>query len=180
MSLYLTRTRNLPVRRMSLLEDPFFGSPVHRELDRVFDSLWAQTFRPPTRRRPEGLPLAVEEDETALTVKIGIGGFEPGDVSVQLHEDVLHVSGDTRRTETPDVDDASTETAEASGEDETDGTVVPVERPRVHRAFEKAWRLDAERYDLEHIQARIVDGALTLTVPRVQDPGPRTIEVQVG
>lgn len=180
MSLYLTRARNLPVRRMTLLDDPFFGSPMHRELDRAFDALWAQTFRPPTPRRPEGLPLAVDEDDTSLTVKIGLDGFEPGDISVQLLEDVLHVSGDTRRSAKPDVDDAAAEPVDAHTDDDIDGTVVNVERPRVHRTFRKAWRLDPERYVLEQIEARVVDGALTLTVPRVQAPKPRTIEVQVG
>ena len=172
MTLYLTRTpRRLPAHRARLFDAPFFNSPLHRELDRVFDALWAETFHGPTRT-PEApvAPVAIDEDDEALHVRVGLDGFTEDDVEVSLLEDVLEVTGDTDRT-------ASTvDTDEAADNADVDGEAVHAERHE-RRTFRRAWRVPTESYDLEGVAARVEDGALHLTVPRAKAPEPRRIPI---
>ena len=172
MTLYLTRTPSrLPARRARLFDAPFFDSPLHRELDRVFDALWAETFHGPVRApRAPVAPVAIDEDQDALLVKVGLDGFDEDDIEVTLHEDVLVVTGDTDRTA------ARVDADETPDDADADGDTVHAEQHE-RRTFRRAWRVPVDRYDLDGVTARIEEGALHLIVPRMKAPEPRSIPI---
>ena len=164
-----------PFARSAIFRDPFFADPfgatLARDMERMLDVLRADVARWPAPPRPEPVaPVQLDTTDEAVVVTVGLSGFEPGDVEVTVDDGVLVVPGDTARTTT--VHDA---TAEEADQADTDGETLT---PKVQRSFRRAWRLDADQFELDGIAAKYADdGSLQITVPRRARPEPRRIPI---
>jgi HSP20 family protein len=104
------------------------------------------------------LPVDIEETDDAYVVELELPGVRRGDVSIDLRDDELHVTGEI-------------------GERERTGVVRRRSR-RVGR-FEHRITLPGE-VDVEGVSASLADGVLTVTLPKARHSRPRHIEITVG
>lgn len=134
-----------------LLFEPFAPLfELSRELDRLASGAHARSFVP-------AADVAMTDDE--VTVVMDLPGLEPGDLDVELVDDVLTIRGERTM---PDGD----------GQD-GDRAWQRIERGfgRFERALHMPKDIDAER-----IAADMTDGVLTLRVPVVKTK-PRRIQI---
>lgn len=173
-----------PVAHVPSFVDPWPRPSLFDEMDRMFDALWADLHRPVRRPAPVA-PVSLDSDDRAVTVTIGLDGFSAEDIEVQLDGETLIVTGDTARSAAGTTDgqtEQDTAHAEATAEPETESdaaegsTRATVVHPR--RTFRRSWRLDAEQFQLDAIEARVEEDRLTVTLPRVARPEPRRITIQ--
>ena len=71
---------------------------LHREMDRLFESLWSESFTPSLLSadwpRMDVVPqLDVTEDDKSFSVKIDLPGMDEKDVDVTLSDRVLTIRG---------------------------------------------------------------------------------------
>ncbi|WP_041939014.1 MULTISPECIES: Hsp20/alpha crystallin family protein [Frankia] len=104
------------------------------------------------------LPVDIEETDDAYVVELELPGVRREDVSIDLRDDELHVTGEI-------------------GERERTGVVRRRSR-RVGR-FEHRIALPGE-VDIEGVSANLADGILTVTLPKARRSRPRHIEITVG
>ena len=155
---------------------PAFG-PALEELRDEFDRLWtALTAAPPLHGwgvGPAGgaFPAVnVAESETAVVVEAELPGLDASDVDISVSGDELVLKGS--RPE-------SAESARASGE-AGDGAAPGVtwhRRERGSGAFERRIALPVA-VDAAQVEARLVDGVLTVTCPKAPECQPRKVEVR--
>lgn len=127
------------------------------EMDRLFDSLIPTVRRPHTRThqafRP---PTDVYETEDCVEVKVEIAGMRPADFQISLTEEMLVIAG-VRQDSSP---------------------------KRVYQQMEISWgEFRTEVYlpwpvDEDSVEARYVDGFLTVNLPRAKAQ-PRRIPIEV-
>jgi HSP20 family protein len=122
-----------------------------REIDQIADHLLGRSGRLGTIA-----PIDAYRHGDALVVQVDVPGVDPSTLDVQVERDVLTITG--RRTFEP----------------EEGSEVLVAERP--HGTFRRQLFL-GEGLDLERVEARCVDGVLTLTVPVAAEVRPRHIEV---
>lgn len=130
---------------------------IHVEMDRLFESLTPTSSWVPVRTqkafRP---PTDVYETEDCMEVKVEVAGMRPEDFQISLAEQVLVIAG-VRQDSSPK---RAYQQMEISwGEFRTE----------VHLP----WPVDEER-----IEARYLDGFLTVTLPRAK-ARPRRIPINV-
>ena len=139
---------------------PFWAT---RGFDETFDRLWRGFGAGPRQRRTErgwALPLDVAQDDERLVVSASLPGFEPGEISVSVDDDIL-----TIRAEHP--------TAEENGEP------TYLLRERGHGSVRRSLRLP-DNLDTDQAESEFRNGVLTVTFPKIEDAKPRRIEVKVG
>jgi HSP20 family molecular chaperone IbpA len=103
----------------------------------------------------------IAEDERGLRLWVDMPGVDKDRVSVDLHDDVLTISGE--------VDPKAYE------------GLTPVYIEYNVGPFRRRFTLaDGGRYDREKIAARIADGVLELTLPTAERAKPRRIDVATG
>lgn len=105
------------------------------------------------------LPMDVVETKDAYTVTVDVPGFDAADVSVSLQDGVLTLAGKA-----------------AHRESSKDGRVL--RRERATTSFTRSLELP-ERVDADNIKANLLNGVLTVTLPKVAPPQPKTIPVTV-
>jgi HSP20 family protein len=135
---------------MLTLWDPFAElNRVHR---RLFPAEWSEAL-------PEFRPsVDIYEKEEAFHIKADLAGVKPDDVKIELHHNVLTVSGE-RKLEM---------------EDEKNG-YRRVERR--YGNFSRSFTLP-ETVDSGKIDADIKEGVLTVILPKRAESKPRAIEVK--
>jgi HSP20 family protein len=141
---------------------------LHSELDRLFGDLTEGLVSPRSqegggRTMPAFLPIDVERGERDITIRASVPGFKPEVVSVTVDGGVLTV--DARHDE------------EREEKDKEGKNVVRRERytGRLYRQIALG-----EGVDADGVQARFENGELVVTVPLVQRPQPRRIEVKAS
>ncbi len=102
----------------------------------------------------------VVESETAFTVALDLPGVDVDDVSIELLDGELKVSG-VRKTE-----------------DISEGTRV-LEDARVHGEFERVFQFGAQ-VDEDKIEASCENGVLNIVVPKAAKPVARKIKIKTG
>ena len=137
---------------------------LHRRFERAFDGLsLGPAFRPEVRvrrRGPSSWPLTnVFETKEAFVVQADVPGLAEGAVSVSVEDDVLILRGE-RTSQVPQ------------------GYKVHV-REREPIAFNRTLALPG-RIDADAVSANLVDGVLTVTLPKAQDARPRQIAVKAA
>ena len=129
-----------------------------RSMEEAFERL----LNPAPRRveRPANyIPIDVIERANALVIKAALPGFAPDQISVKVEENVLTISGQT------------TEEILSEGD-------------RLHRrelsfgSYVRSVRLP-DNVNQEAIDAEFKSGILTLTIPKVEEEKPKSINVEV-
>lgn len=103
----------------------------------------------------------IREDSDALWLWADMPGVEPGDVEVELHDDVLRLEGRVSLNDYEGLTPAYTEYNVGN----------------FARRFTLA---DAHRYDAEHVSARLVNGVLEVKLPKAERAKPRRVPIQVA
>lgn len=160
----------VPVRRSAEgLEHPASLLDLHREFDRLFDSLqrgfgvgfpeWperADTLLKSGWFKPS---LDVASDEKAYIVKIELPGINANDVSIEISGNTLHVKGE-KRQET----------------EETEKNFYRIERS--YGSFERILDLP-EDADADNITSTYKDGVLSINLPKKALPKPDTKKIEI-
>lgn len=97
------------------------------------------------------------ETEKALVLLADMPGVKAEDLSIDLRDDTLTLTGDVRPFEGPDESDI----------------LIEYEVGKYHRQFALSEIIDQEKID-----AQMQDGVLRLTLPKVEKATPRKITVQ--
>lgn len=99
------------------------------------------------------------ENSDAITVLADMPGVTPENITIDLNDGVLTITGDVRPWE---------------GSDESD-VLVEFEIGKYYRQFTLSEMIDQER-----IEAKLSDGVLRLTLPKAEKAKPRKITVSAG
>jgi HSP20 family protein len=104
-------------------------------------------------------PVDIFENADALTVLADMPGVTPGRLTIDLHEGVLTITG---QTATPE-----------------GGHEVAVLHEYQAGTFQRSFTL-SETIDQERIQATLKNGVLRLRLPKAERAKPRQIAIQTG
>ena len=142
------------------------------EIDRVWTSL---TSAPPLHgwaARAAGVFPAVNVHETdeAITIEAELPGLDAGDVDISVADDELVLKGS--RPECPPAE-------AAAGDGERKPTVTWHRRERGTGTFERRIPLPMP-VDAGRVEARLVNGVLTVTCPKAPQCQPRKVEVRTS
>ena len=156
---------------------PGFALPFEElrdELDRFWTTL---TAAPPLHgwgvRPAEGVfpAVNVRESDDAVTVEAELPGLEAGDVEITVAGEDLVLKGSRPET---------CPTTVPTGDGERGGERVTWHRrERGTGAFERRIGLPVA-VDASRVEARLVDGVLTVTCPKAPECQPRKVEVRTA
>ncbi len=144
-------------RRESGVSDPF------RVMDELFDELWRgwpSIFNGDTRRPMLRPAMDVIENDKEITIRIDLPGMKPDDVSVEMEDDVLTISGEMG------------DTIEKEGDRYH-------YRERSYGSFQRSLRLP-NTVDKEKVDATFEHGVLTIVLPKVPQAQPKQITVKAS
>ena len=99
------------------------------------------------------LEVNVREEEEAYVLSALVPGLKAEDLNIQVLEDVLHIEGEYKVEDTE---------------------YLMQELP--HGSFKRTLRLPAN-IDADHVEAKIIDGVLTLTLPKAESARPKKIQI---
>src|SRR5690606_6487293 len=114
-------------------------------IDRLFENTWRE-MQPGWNGNL--LPIDVQADESAYTVVTTLPGLTPDQIDVNIHENILTVSGEVQKVENKD--------------DKTRNLI----QERVYGKFSRSINLP-QTIDVEHVEASYDNGVLTLTLPKL-------------
>ncbi|QSG06686.1 Hsp20/alpha crystallin family protein [Halapricum desulfuricans] len=147
---------------MSTRSNPF------EELERLFERMSRQLEESSRKWEPEGalsrwagfeemaIDLVERGDEFAVTVDLP--GFERDDVEIEVTDHTLHI--DAEREEATEEEAAQY-----------------LRRERRHESMHRSIQLPDE-VDKTSVKARMKNGVLTVTLPKLEVEEPRTIEIE--
>lgn len=157
----------------------FRGSfaPAFEELRDEFDRLWTTlTAAPPlhgwgVHAAAGGFPAVnVAESADAIVVEAELPGLDAADVDISVAGDELVLKGSRPEPEGPRTEPAGDGDGAASG-------ITWHRRERGSGAFERRIVLPVA-VDAARVEARLVDGVLTVTCPKAPECQPRKVEVR--
>lgn len=134
------------------LLDPAYS--LESRMERLLDSLQRQDAGRATAQFPR---TTLHDTEQAFVLVAEVPGLTERDVQVQLHADVLTVSGQ-RRDDTPE------------------GWSVH-RKERAALQFSQSFQVPG-RVDANQVSASVANGILVVTLPKAEDVKPRQIQVQ--
>ncbi len=136
-------------------------SHLHREMNHMFDPYFRGgiaddgsfgTFWSP--------PVEIREREDAYTVEVELPGLTKDDVKITMENDILTIRGEKNQES-----------------EEKRGNYPRSER--VYGSFLRSFTLPSSVKN-DKIEAQYKNGILTVTLPKVEESKPRTIEVKVN
>jgi len=130
---------------------------ARRDMERLFDALSTYSSTGSAGVYP---PIEVSEDADAVFVRAELPGIKTDDLDITMENDTLTIAGERK----PEADDDS---------------VSFHRREREWGAFRRSFSLQ-RRVDAEKVQARYIDGILTVTLPKAAEARPKQISVQAG
>lgn len=130
---------------------------ARRDVERLFDSLTGFTGV-----RSAGIfpAINVSEDVESVYVRAELPGIKSDDLDITMENDTLTIAGERK----PAAEDDS---------------VSYHRREREWGAFRRSFSLPT-RVESSKVQARYVDGILTVTLPKAAEARPKQISVQAG
>lgn len=142
------------------------------EIDRVWTSLAVPSLHDGGQRSASGAYPAVNvhESDEALVVEAELPGLDAGDVDISVADDELVLKGSR-----PDASAA----ADAAGAGGSAPTVTWHRRERGAGDFERRVPLPMA-VDAARVEARLVNGVLTVTCPKAPQCQPRKVEVRTS
>ena len=99
------------------------------------------------------LGVNIREEDDAYVLSALVPGLKAEDLNIQVLEDVLRIEGEYKADETE---------------------YLMQELP--HGSFNRTLRLPAV-IDADHVEAKITDGVLTLTLPKAESARPKKIKI---
>ena len=134
------------------------------EMDRLFDA----AFPALSSLQNGGLagdwqgefPVDLYQDKNAFTVRAELPGFRKEDISVEVTDGILTVTGHQK--------------AEPKSDQKENGTHSTAQERKVSRAISLP-----ENLDLDKIQAAYENGVLTVTLPKREEVKPKQIAIEV-
>jgi HSP20 family protein len=138
---------------MALLMKP---EPFSREIDRVFDAFFGQT----DQGRRWVPPMDLVEAEDHFTLKADLPGLTEGDVSIEVQDGTLTISGE-RRAE----------------HEQTERGWYRIERS--FGSFNRSLTLP-DGVDADRIEASFEHGVLEVRIPKPEERKPRRIEISAS
>jgi HSP20 family protein len=154
-------TRQREARRNATRRDESISlAPLHMELDRWLDAalrnMGVPSLADDGSMRGVGLILKPNLDiaatENEYIIRMELPGLEPSDVSLELQDDTLTISGEKRQDQ-----------------ESEDADFYRVER--AYGAFQRVLSLP-EDADRDRLEAKLSNGVLTIRVPRTQTARP--------
>lgn len=151
-----------------------FTHPLE-ELRDEFDRMWETLSSTPPmpwgrgdRQRAEAYPAVnVSESDDAVTVEAELPGLSSGDIDISVTGDEIVLKGARP--------DAEAEAATGNGGPKP--AVTWHRRERGAGGFERRLSLPVA-VDAQRVQARLVDGVLTVTCPKAAECQPHKVEVR--
>jgi len=128
---------------------------VRHDMDRLFDAPLAR--RPSASPEQRRLPLDAYVTDEELVITANVPGLAPEDVEVTLEEDVLTIKGEIPAPL---------------------GNVEYAIQERAFGSFVRTIRLNVP-VQADKVSATFTHGVLTITLPKVEEVKPKTIQVQV-
>jgi HSP20 family protein len=153
-----------------------FLPPQFEELRDELDRVWSTvTTAPPLQnwaaRQVAAFPAVnVHETDEAITVEAELPGLDAGDVDISVADDELVLKGSRPECPAPEA---------GEGDGERKPTVTWHRRERGTGAFERRITLPTA-VDPGRVEARLVDGVLTVTCPKAPQCQPRKVEVRTS
>jgi len=151
------------------------------ELDRLWTSL---TAAPPlhgwgVRPRGEAFPAVnVSENDDCVTIEAELPGLDAGDVDVSVSGEELVLKGSR-----PESGGEPPAAGHAPGQPDGNGSREPAvtwhRRERGTGGFERRLTLPAA-VDASRVEAKLVDGVLTITCPKAPERQPHKVAVRAG
>ena len=143
---------------MSTRSNPFEEiERLVQRMSRQFDESW-ESDGPFGRFSGDEMPVDLVEHDAEFVVTVDLPGFEKRDVDIRVTDHTLHVEAEHEETV-----------------DETDEEFLRHERR--HESMRRAIRLP-EEVDKENVKARMKNGVLTITVPKIEIEEAKTIEIE--
>lgn len=116
---------------------------------------YRQMARRVAQRGDQTLGINIREEEEAYVLSALVPGLKAEDLNIQVLEDVLRIEGDYK------------------ADDEQNYLV----RELPGGSFTRTLRLPSV-IDADHVEAKIADGVLTLTLPKAESARPKKISVK--
>ena len=130
---------------------------ARRDMERLFDALTSYSGHQAAGVFPA---INVSEDGESIYVRAELPGIEGDDLDISIEKETLTIAGERKM-------------------EAEDKSVSYHRREREWGAFRRSFSLPT-RVDSDKIQARYLDGILTVTLPKAAEARPRQITVQAG
>jgi HSP20 family protein len=133
---------------------------LRRQLDSLFDDSFfgLSGYQRPLLGRIWGLDLDVVENDESFLIHASVPGIDPEQLDITLENNVLTIKG------------------ELEEEERQEGDVYHL-RERRYGQFSRSITLPSD-VDAEAIEAHVVNGVLTLTVPKSEESKPKRIPIR--
>lgn len=122
---------------------------------------YRQLARRAAQNRERTLGINIREEDDAYILSALVPGLNAEDLNIQVLEDVLRIEGEYQRSGSADKAD--------------DNQYLVRELPS--GSFARTLRLPSV-IDADHVEAKIADGVLTLTLPKAESARPKKISIQ--
>lgn len=129
----------------------------YKRMSQEFGESW-ESDAPFGRFRGNEMPVDLVEHDTEFVVTVDLPGFEKRDVEIRVTDHTLHVEAEHNETM-----------------DETEADYLRHERR--HESTRESIRLP-EEVDKENVKARMKNGVLTVTIPKLEVKEAKTIEIE--
>lgn len=136
------------------------GLSFFREWDRALDEIfnWAPASRT-TAESCQWVPrVDVHEEDERFVVDFDLPGMRKEDITIEVEDDVLTVSGERKTGERDEQDQLR-------------------RRERFHGKFSRSMSFPSD-VDPEKINASFQDGVLSISIPKAERVKPRKVEIQ--
>ena len=118
------------------------------------------------------LGVNIREEDESYVLSALVPGLKADDLNIQILDDVVRIDGEYKRSSP--VDKRSTPQS-GSVDKQDENQYLMQELP--NGSFTRTLRLPAV-IDAEHVEAKIADGVLTLTLPKAESARPKKINIQ--
>jgi HSP20 family protein len=161
-----------------------FLPPQFEELRDELDRVWNTITTAPTRqtwapRQTAAFPAVnVLETDDAITVEAELPGLDAGDIEISVADEELVLKGSRNGSREGSQPECPAPEAEG-GDGERKPTVTWHRRERGTGAFERRITLPMA-VDAGRVEARLIDGVLTVTCPKAPQCQPHKVEVRTS
>jgi HSP20 family protein len=130
-----------------------------RTMDMLFDAIMPPAGRRATHFVRKAGKLTLDEGEQAFTLHAELPGLDPAALELSVGEDWIEL--------------------QAKRELEVPAGYEPIRRERTNYEFSRRITLP-KRIDGEHVDAQLLDGVLTVTLPKHANTQPRQIAIKAA
>lgn len=140
----------------------FNSRPMEKAFNNFFDDLFTNTpvvYKSSTNQWNGLVPVNISESEGNYNIDVVAPGFDKSDIKINIDQNVLTISGEKKN--------------EAKAENEKQ-----IRKEYSYRSFKRSFTLD-EKIDAAAIEAKYVNGVLTLNLPKKAAVKEETKEITI-